>query len=32
VLRHHSDQQTALYALVDVVALSSVVRPWPVSQ
>lgn len=32
VLRHHSEQQTALYALVDTAALSSVVRPWPVSQ
>jgi site-specific recombinase XerD len=32
VLRHHSDQQTALYALVDVAALSRVVRPWPVSR
>lgn len=32
VLRHHSDQQTALYALVDTAALSTLVRPWPVSR
>lgn len=29
VLRHHSDQQTALYAAVDFARLSTVVRPWP---
>lgn len=32
VLRHHSDQQTALYALVDEAGLLTVVRPWPVNQ
>jgi len=29
VLRHHSDQQTALYAAVDLAQLSTVVRAWP---